>query len=314
MRTSACGKTDVVENGRAAGGFSDTLKGIAFIILSGMSFAWMSVGIRLAGDLPTMEKCVFRNAIAFLLSGVLLWRSGGGLRCLAGNFWPMAGRAVFGSAGLILNFYANSHMNIADANVLNKLSPFVVLICSSVMLKERFRPGHFLIISGAFLGCLFVVKPSVDLSAMIPAMAGAGGGILAGVALTCVRAMGRRGEREMLIVFYFSAFSTLVTLPFLIFDFHPFNMRQFGALMLASAGGCCGQLCITRAYHYAPAREISVFDYSQILFSALFGWLFLKQYPDIFSWLGYVILLSMGVVLFLYNRKLEVAGNSRQKV
>ena len=313
-RASAYGETDAVESGKPAAEGSDTLKGIVFIILAGMFFAWMSVGIRLAGDIPTMEKCVFRNAIALLLSGVALWREGGGPRCRAGNFWPMVGRAVFGSAGLVLNFYANGHINIADANVLNKLSPFVVLICSSVVLKERFRPGHFLIVSGAFLGCLFVVKPSLDLSAMIPSMAGAGGGILAGVALTCVRAMGRRGEREMLVVFYFSAFSTLITLPFLIFNFQPFTVRQFGALMLASVGGCCGQLCVTKAYCYAPAREISVFDYSQILFSALFGWLFLKQYPDIFSWLGYGILLSMGVILFLYNKKLDGSENIQQKV
>lgn len=282
-------------------------------MLAGMSFAWMSVGIRLAGDLPTMEKCVFRNAIAFLLSGIMLWREGGGLKCQPGNIWPMAGRAIFGSAGLILNFYANSHMNIADANVLNKLSPFVVLICSAIMLKERFRLGHFLIVSGAFLGCLFVVKPSLDFSAMIPAIAGASGGILAGVALTCVRAMGRKGEREMLIVFWFSAFSTLITFPFLIFDFQPFTIKQFGALMLASVGGCCGQLCITKAYHYAPAREISVFDYSQILFSALFGWLFLRQNPDIYSWLGYTILLAMGITLFLFNKKLDIPENIKQK-
>ena len=84
--------------------------------------------------------------------------------------------------------------------------------------------------------------------------------------------------------------------------------------MLASVGGCCGQLCVTKAYCYAPAREISVFDYSQILFSALFGWLFLKQYPDIFSWLGYGILLSMGVILFLYNKKLDGSENIQQKV
>ena len=281
-----------------------TGKGILFITLSGMFFALMSVGIRLSGDLPSMEKCVFRNAIALIIAGVMLRREGGSLRCKKGNFWPMAGRAVFGTIGLILNFYANDHMNIADANVLNKLSPFVVLIFSALLLKEKFRLTHFLIVLGAFAGCLFVVKPTLDFSAMLPALAGAGGGILAGLALTFVRAMGRTNEREVLIVFYFSAFSTLVTLPFMILDFHPFTLAQFGALVLASIGGCGGQLCITKAYHYAPAREISVFDYSQVLFSALFGYAFLNQRPDLYSYIGYVVMLAMGVALFLYNKKL----------
>lgn len=280
-----------------------TLMGIMFITLSGFFFSLMSVGIRFAGDLPSMQKCVFRNAFALIIAAAALCRSRTPPRCVKGDFWLVTGRAVIGTAGLICNFYANDHMNIADANVLNKLSPFMVLIFSALLLKESFRLAHLLIVTGAFCGCLFVVKPTMDLGQMLPALAGAFGGISAGFALTLVREMGRRGENEMVIVFYFSLCSTLVSLPFMIFDFRPFSPAQFGGLMLAGIGGCGGQLCITKAYRYAPAREISVFDYSQVLFSALFGCFLLDQRPDGYSLIGYGIMLAMGVALFLYNKR-----------
>ena len=269
-----------------------------------MFFALMSVGIRLAGDLPSMEKSVFRNALALILSaGILLWKKES-FCCKPGNFWLMIGRGGFGTIGLVLNFYANDHLNIADANVLNKLSPFMVLVFSAVFLKEKFKLGHLLLVLSAFCGCLFVVKPTLSLAEMVPAIAGVGSGVTAGLALVFVRCMGKRNEREILIVFYFSLLSTILTLPLALLNFQPFSRKQLWALLLASIGGCFGQIFITKAYHYAPAREISVLDYSQVLFSALFGYFILNQTPDIYSYIGYVVMLATGISMFLYNKKL----------
>lgn len=281
----------------------ETRLGILFIICSGFFFALMALGIRVAGDLPTLEKSLFRNALALIIATVAIVKNKVSLKWKEGNFWPMFGRAVLGTMGLVCNFYANDHMNIADANVLNKLSPFMVLIFSAILLKENFKLPHFLIVLGAFIGCLFIVKPTFNFQEMLPALAGMFGGISAGFALTMVRLMGKRKENSMLIVFYFSLVSTVSILPFVIFNFVPFTWHQFIGLALAGIGGCGGQICITNAYKHAPAREISVFDYSQVIFSAIFGMIFLNQIPDIYSVIGYIIMLLMGIALFKYNKK-----------
>ena len=74
-------------------------------------------------------------------------------------------------------------------------------------------------------------------------------------------------------------------------------------LLLAGLSAAGGQFSITAAYCYAPAREISVYDYSQIIFSAVLGFVVFGQLPDALSWLGYGIICLMAVVMFLYNKK-----------
>lgn len=102
---------------------------------------------------------------------------------------------------------------------------------------------------------------------------------------------------------FFSAFSCIVTLPYLIFDFHPMTLAQFGCLLLAGLFASGGQFTITAAYTCAPAGEISIYDYSQIIFSTILGFLFLRQIPDLWSFVGYGIIIAASVAMFLFNNR-----------
>ena len=99
-----------------------------------------------------------------------------------------------------------------------------------------------------------------------------------------------------MIVMYFSLFSTLVLLPGLILNFHPMTMKQLDFLLLAGTSAAGGQLAITAAYQHAPARDISVFDYSQIVYAALFGFFLFGEIPDLWSVLGYAIIIGTSFV------------------
>ena len=70
--------------------------------------------------------------------------------------------------------------------------------------------------------------------------------------------------------------------------------------MLTGLSATGGQLCITKAYTKAAARDISVFDYSQILFAAILGWIFLTELPDVYSWIGYVIIIGTAIAKWRY--------------
>ena len=111
------------------------------------------------------------------------------------------------------------------------------------------------------------------------------------------------GERGPFIVFFFSAFSSLVTLPYLIFNYHPMTLWQLCSLLLAGIAATGGQFAITAAYSYAPAREVSVFDYTQIIFAALIGFFAFGDVPDIWSVTGYIIICGVSVWMFIKNKK-----------
>lgn len=281
-------------------------RGIFYIIISAFCFALMNMFVRMAGDLPSVQKSFFRNFVAAIFACVLLVREESSFHCWKeGSLKYLVFRAVFGTVGILCNFYAVDHLVLADASMLNKMSPFFAVLFSFVILKERVTVPQALIVAGAFIGSMFVVKPTFSNMDLIPSLLGLAGGIFAGAAYTMVRKLGMMGVKGPFIVFFFSAFSCLVTLPWLVFDYHSMSMAQLIILLLAGLSAAGGQFSITAAYCYAPAKEISVYDYSQIIFSAGLGFLVFGQIPDGLSFLGYGIICTMAVVMFIYNKERE---------
>lgn len=277
-------------------------QGILYIIMAGFFFALMTFFVRLSGDLPTMEKAFFRNAVAAIIAFGTLVKSKEKFALKKENIPDLFMRSLCGTLGLICNFYAIDKLNIADANILNKLSPFFAILMSYFILKEKANKIEWLSVIVAFTGALFVVKPSFNMQ-FVYAMIGVCGGLGAGIAYTFVRKLGKKGERGPIIVLCFSVFSCVVTLPFLIFQFQPMSLLQFVFLILAGVAAAGGQFSITKAYTKAPARDISVFDYTQVLFAALLGFIFLDQIPDMLSLIGYVIIIGSAVFKWAYIRK-----------
>lgn len=282
-------------------------KGIMFIICAAFCFSLMNVFVRFSGELPSIQKSFFRNLVAFFFALIVLKRSGIGFSGKIGNLWQLVLRSLFGTVGILCNFYAVDHLMLADASMLNKMSPFFAILFSFFILKEKVKPVQGMLVLGAFAGSLFILKPSPLNMGFWPALIGLLGGIGAGAAYTLVRSLGLKGEKGSFIVCFFSGFSCLVTLPYLLFQFQAMTIRQVILLILAGLAATGGQFSITNAYCYAPAREISIYDYSQILISAVLGFFLFGQMPDIFSFLGYGIICTMAVAMFCYNKnkKLE---------
>ena len=279
--------------------------GVLFILGAALCFALMNLFVNLAGDLPVMQKVFFRNLIASVAVFFLLLFQKEKFRihskeCL---FWLFL-RSFVGFLGVILNFYAIDTIgSISDASILNKLSPFFAILFSVFLLKEKPRLYEIGFVALAFLGALFVVKPTFT-AASLPALAGVLSGASAGFAYSCVRVLSVKGERGMMTVFFFSAFSTLVALPFFVAFYEPMTPFQLFALLMAGVSATGGQFFITAAYRFAPAKEIAVFDYSQVLFAAVLGFLFLDQLPDLWSLAGYGIIIGAAVGKQLLARRL----------
>ncbi|WP_330596952.1 DMT family transporter [Wansuia hejianensis] len=128
-------------------------RGIMFIIMAAFFFALMSFFIRLSGDLPTMQKSFFRNAVASVAAAAMLGRSKEKFRVRKGSLPWLLIRSAAGTVGLIANYYAIDHMNISDANMLNKLSPFFAIIASIFVLKEKVSKTEWVAVFIAFGSC-----------------------------------------------------------------------------------------------------------------------------------------------------------------
>ena len=288
--------------------------GILFILGAAASFAAMNLFVNMAGDLPLMQKVFFRNALTVVVVFVVLLFQKEKFRVYdKRNFLWFFLRSLIGFLGVILNCYAIDNLaSISDASILNKLSPFFAILFSVFLLKERPSIPELIFVLVAFAGAMCVVNPRFDLS-VLPAISGFMSGACAGFAYTCVRILAVKGERGIMTVFLFALFSTVVSLPFFIAFYEPMTLLQLLWLLLAGVAATCGQFFITAAYRHAPAKEIAVFDYAQVLFAAVLGYFVLSQVPTVLSVVGYVIILGAAFGRWGYEMRRAAKGRQRGK-
>ena len=289
-------------------------KGIACIVASAFGFALMAFFVRLCddfgGEITCFQKSFFRNVLALAIAFVVFYRGrrgerdgvkGVGALGFLSPYCPnslgckatvaLILRAVFGTVGIFANFYALSKIPIGEGMTLNKTAPFFTVLFSWIFLGERVswrQFGHLLL---AFAGAALVMKPGFRGGGTFAAAMALTGGLGAGLAYVCVHQLGRMKVNGAFIVLFFSAFSCLASLPFTAVDFRPMTIAQVLILVGAGAGAALGQFGVTAAYRYAEPRSIAVYDYTNVVFTALFGFAFFSQVPDALSVVGFAVIL-----------------------
>ena len=290
------------------GRLSPRKKGVIFLLISAFSFAVMALFINLAGEMPVFMKAFFRNLVAIVMSYVMLARSPEKFKIKKGSMPGLLMRASFGTIGILANFYAISHTNMSDAMMLNKLSPFFALLTSMIILKEAADGFQWAAILTALVGAVFVVKPSflfsnlgVNGNDVFPLLIALIGGICAGIAYAFLRKVTVNGERPIIVVAFFSTFSCIILIPFIVFTYQPITPMQLFYCAMTGVAACFGQIFISSAYAACPAKEISIYDYSTVIFTALLGFFVLGEVPDWLSIMGYAIIIGASVLNYLYN-------------
>lgn len=277
------------------------LRGIACILVSSFGFALMAFFVRLCDDyganLSSFQKSFFRNAIALVIAAVVFWQPHRAQSAateakptrLSGRQWLfLILRSLAGTVGIFANFYALSRIPLGEAMTLNKTAPFFTVLFAWLVMGERVSLKQALWLIVAFFGAVLVMKPN-DLH--LPSVWALVGGIGAGFAYACVHKLGRLGTKGAVIVFFFSAFSCLASLPFMLFGYAPMTWAQLLILLGAGAGAAIGQFGVTAAYRWAEPRSIAVFDYSNVIFTAALGFIFFAQVPDTLAVIGFAAIL-----------------------
>ncbi len=280
---------------------SSKTKGIMFILTASLGFALMSTCVKLAGDLPSLQKAFFRNLVGPFVAGYLVHKNHASYTGQKSSWKLLFLRSLAGTLGVVFNFYAIDHLILSDASMINKLSPIFTIIFSYIFLKEKIKLPQACAIVVAFSGMLLIVKPGFNVD-VFPGMVGLAGAVFAGVAYTCLRALGK-SEPYYTTVFVFSTLSTVMLLPFLLWLYEPMTFIQFVLLIMAGVFATVAQFSLTLAYGYAPATEISIFDYSNVVFTAIISLIVFGVLPDIFSVLGYFVIFGSAYAMYLYNKK-----------
>lgn len=283
---------------------SNRLKGTLFMILSALAMALMGASVKLTGgNIPTFEKIFFRNIIIVIL---LLFITNKSKLHILGT--SNKGRAIMiirsatGLVGVFLYFYCINYMYLADSTLLNKLSPFFVTLFAILFLKEKLEKHHIPILITVLIGAMLVIKPKFS-SEVIPAIICFISAAFAGGAYTIVRFL-KDYETPETIVFWFSAFSAIMMIPLIfIYGFVTPTSMELLYLILTGVFSAIAQIALSYSYKYALASEVSIYQYLSIIFSAIIGFGIWQEIPDIYSVLGFSLIIVCAFINYHISNK-----------
>lgn len=214
-------------------------------------------------------------------------------------------RSFFGFVSTIFLFLSSTKdFPIANVSLLSSTSTIFALLAACIWLKEKMSKWQIVALVLAFIGVVAILQPS-SMGIELSAVYGLLGGMLAGMAYTVVRRL-KDEASPYTMTFYFMAFSTIASLPIVIYQgFTPLHFKEIALLIFMGLCMSVAQLLLSYAYKYAPSTKISVYLYSQNLFAFLIGIFIFHEIPDIISILGGLILIAAGVLNFYVTLKGE---------
>ncbi len=288
--------------------------GIAFKILSALSFTLMAAGIKhVSMRYPTGELVFFRSA--FALVPLLVWL--GWRREIADAFRThnIAGhvkRGVVGSFGMFCGFIALAYLPLSDAVAIGYTAPLVVVILAALVLKETVRIYRWTAVFVGFAGVLIMLSPHLTASALA---AGADAGPARGAIYSLVGAICAAGatiqvrqltatEKTGAIVFYFQALTTFLGLVTIAWGWNAPDTADAIMLVMIGILGGIGQILLTQSYRYADASLVAPFEYTTMIWALVIGWLVFGELPATAVAIGGLIVVGSGLFVIYRERQL----------
>jgi len=278
------------------------------IVLSSLSFGLVGIMVRLAGDVPVYEKVFVRSIVMLPVAAAFGARSGAKLLTWDSKTKWLVLRGIFGTTAMTLYFYAIEGLALADATVLNKLSPFFVVVLAAIFLHEKLSKFVLPVLAIAFVGAALVIKPELEL-APGPALAGLLSAVASAAAYTVVRYL-KGCEPPFKIVFYFAMVSTVAMIPPMLVHAVMPTWQQALALIGAGVFATTGQLALTLGYQLAPASRISIYVYAHVLFAGLLAYLMFTEIPDALSLVGSGLVIGAAALNYRLMRKTPLRATS----
>jgi drug/metabolite transporter (DMT)-like permease len=285
------------------------------MVLATLFFATMGLCVKLASAHYTAGELVFYRGLigAVVIAGVARMR-GGTLRTPlpAMHFW----RSLTGVVSLVCWFYAIGQLPLATAMTLNYTSSVwmaLFLIGGSVLLPVgdgRRTQGS--LVDGRLVGTVLlglggvalVLRPTIDQNQLWPGVVGLLSGMLAAMAYLQVTALGKLGEPEYRVVFYFSLGGMLAGAATMVWTgASPHTLAGAPWLLAVGLLATAAQLMMTRAYATGKPLVNASLQYLGIAWSFLFGVLVFDDPVTLMALGGMLLIVAAGLAATLLRNR-----------
>jgi drug/metabolite transporter (DMT)-like permease len=274
----------------SAAGLSGNLRGIAWMLLTGMLFVGVTVAVRYLGtSMNPVQAAFIRYCFGIVLILPLLSRAGV-MSLDRDRLGFHALRGLVHGGGVILWFLAMSRIPISEVTALGFTTPIFVTLGAAVFLSERLKPYRVAAVLIGFIGALLILRPGLRVID-IGALAQLGAAPLFACSYLMAKSATRR-EASSMIVVLLSVFCTLtLALPALLVWRTP-TLEELLLLGLTALLATSGHYCMTRALEAAEVSAVQPFTFLQLVWATILGLILFDETPDVWIWIGGAVIVG----------------------
>ena len=280
------------------------LFGMAAAIAAYFMVSVMMVFAKLLSDhMNLLEISFYRNAVAilpFLLYIVITGKKR--ILIIRKNKRGVFLRATIGFLSLLLTFGAYKTMPMADATAFLFISSLFMPIMSVLFLKEHVGIYRWAAILCGFLGALIMAMPTGDVNYVGISFA-VSAAFLHGILGILLRHLGKT-ERPETVTFYFVFIGAVIGAIPMFWVGHIPDPTLWILILALGLAGVVTQYLLSTAFKFAPASLVTLFNYTGIVWSTIFGWFIWQDWPAWPVWIGGTIVIGANVFIVLREKKL----------
>ena len=279
----------------------------SWMLVAGFLFAAMGVFVKLASaHFGAAEIAFYRSFITMIVAFAVISWQGGTVKSayLQGH----AIRGIVGGISLIGFFYAIAQLSLATALTLNYTSPIFLAIATVVVMGEKFSTWLVVAIVTGFTGVALLLQPTFSEGKEGPAMIGLFSGVLAAWAYLAVRTLGRMGEPDWRVVFWFGATASVLCAGWQLVTsrFTALSLETFSILLAVGIAGTAAQVAMTRAWRTGNTLVVGSLSYSTLVFAALLAFVVWGERLSPLEMAGMGVIIASGVLAMRVEKKEQV--------
>lgn len=291
---------------------SNLAKGIICSLISALMLAAMGLCFKLIDtNISSYEKLLSRGigliiVAYFLVSKAKKKDSNISFLGRKQNSLILLARSAAGGIAMLAYIYTVNYVSLADADMMIKLNSVFLIILCAIFLNEKFTITQGVIVGISLLAVTLIIKPSFNNPNLLAYIIGLTGTLLVSIAYMSIRYLTTKenGEHPATIMFHLAVFIIISMVIPTIYNFKGFsgNGIHYIWLALSSIFSAIGQFALTYSFKFAPAKEISIYSYTSLVWNFVFGFIFFAAVPDLWAIIGYTVIITASIYLFFHNK------------
>ncbi|MDM7932683.1 DMT family transporter [Tabrizicola sp.] len=277
----------------------DNLRGAVLSLAAFGAYATHDVVVKLLGEtFSSFQIMFFSGLMGFPLVTMMLMGDRRDGTLIPAHPWWSGLRSVAAVSTGVMGFFAFSQLPLATCYAIFFAMPLLITLLAIPMLGEKVGIRRGVAVVVGLLGVLIVLRPGGGEGFSIGHLAALGAAVTGAMTSVIVRKIGQ-AERSVVLMLYpmvLTFFAMGAMMPFVYVEM---TVTDLGLTAVMAFLGMLGALGIIAAYRSAPAVIVAPMQYSQIIWAALYGWLFFDESVDFYTGVGSAVIIASGIYIVL---------------